>query len=154
MPAKLCSQRCSKCMTHSCILTQTAKVISCPPLQHPAKLPGHRLVHFSLLHTIINNSLDSSFFFFVLACPVSLLHFVGLTVPLPVLTGFCVLEFAIALRLQHKLKLAPQSHLCNHPSIVPLEALDVCFSLLCDTQKPLCCICYKSLNTRAQTNAT
>lgn len=51
LPAKLCLQPCSKCVTHSCILTQTVKVISYPPLQHPAKLPWHRLVHFSLCST-------------------------------------------------------------------------------------------------------
>lgn len=130
LPAKLCLQCCSKCMTRSCILTHTVKVISYPPLQHPVKLPWHRLVHFSLLHAIINTSLDSSFF--SLSWSVLSLCFISWDLLYFCLfwTRFCVLEFAIASLLQHKPKLTPQSHLCNHPSIVPLEALDMC-ALVC-----------------------
>lgn len=164
LPAKLCLQCCSKCMTRSCILTHTVKVISYPPLQHPVKLPWHRLVHVSLLHTIINTGLDSSFF--SLSWSVLSLCFISWDLLYFCLfwTKFCVLEFAIASLLQHKLKLTPQSHLCNHPSIVPLEALDMCALVckcfvihrvyLCYTRVCLCCICYKNLNTRAQTNTT
>lgn len=89
--------------------------------------------HLSLLHSVINTSLHSSFFSLFWSgpspCFVSwdLLYFSLLW------TKFCALEFAIASLLQHKqnkpTKLAPQSHLCKDPSVVPLKALDTCFSL-------------------------
>lgn len=110
--------------------------------------------HLSVLHSIINTSLGSSFF--SLSWSASLLRFMGLIVSLPVLDQVLCSRICHHFSMQHKPKLTPQSHLCDDPSFVPLKALDMCFSLqvLCDTQKPPCGICYKNLNTRAQRSTT
>lgn len=112
------------------------------------------LVHISLLHSIINTSLNSSFF--SLSWSGLSLCFVSwdLLYLCLIWTRFCALEFAITSLLQHKPKLTLQSHVCNDPSIVLLEALNTSFSLqaLCDTQEPPCWVSYKNLNTRAQTS--
>lgn len=152
LPAKLCLQCCSKYVTHFCILPHTRCQVISSSFAASSNVP--RLVHISLLQFIINTSLDSSFFSWsgLSLCFVSweLLYLCRVWI------RFCALEFAIAFLLRHKSKLTPQSHLCDDPSIVPLKASDMCFSLqaLCDTQKPLCWICYKNRNARAQTNTT
>lgn len=97
--------------------------------------------HLSLLRSIINTSLHSSFFSLFWSGPP--LCFVHATLYLCLLwTRFCALEFAIASLLQHKqnkpTKLTPPNHLCNDPSIVPLKALHTCSSLqaLCIHRNP------------------
>lgn len=121
LPTKLCLQCCSKCLTCSCILTQTVKVISYLPLQHPAKLPWHRLVHFSLCCAplLIPTLTACSFLCPCLSCLSA--SFYGIYCTLPILDRVLCSRFPIASPLQHKPKLIPQSHLCNHPSTVPPE---------------------------------
>lgn len=140
-----------------CILPQhTVKVISWPPLQHPVMLPSPRLVHISLCYTpLLIPALTAHSFL----CPgLAWLCFSSWDLLYLCLfwTRFCDLEFVITSLQQHKPKLAPQIHLCSDPSTALLKALDMCFSLqaLSDTQKSLCWICYKNLNTRAQTSTT
>lgn len=113
--------------------------------------------HLSVLHSIVNTSLGSSFV--SLSWPSSSLCFVSWDLSYLCLfwDRFWALESTISSFLQHKPKPNPQSHLCSNPSIVPLKAgKNMCFTLqvLCDFQIFMCWICYTNLYTRAQSCTT
>lgn len=124
--------------------------ISYPPFQHPVK----GLLFHSVLHSVVNTSLGSSFV--SLSWPSPSLCFVSWDLLYICLfwNRFLALESTISSFLEHKPN--PQSHLCSNPSIVPLKAGNMCFTLqaLCDFQIFTCWICYTNLYTRAQSCTT
>jgi len=141
------SSTCASFLTHTC-----------GHLTSSLSAPSERFArpHFSVLHSIVNTSLGSSFV--SLSWPSPSLCFVlwDLLYLCLFWNRFWALASTISSSLQHKPKPTPQSHLCSNPSIVPLKAGNMCFTLqaLCDFQIFMCWICYTNLYTRAQSCTT